>query len=140
MRLQSYAQGEWVTGTGKATELFHAVTGEKIAEASSEGLDFKAMLEYARRVGGPKLRAMTFHQRARMLKAMAQHLMTQKEGFYQVSTATGATKTDSWIDIEGGIGTFFAYASLGRREFPDETFCIDGSVERLSKGGSFLGR
>jgi oxepin-CoA hydrolase/3-oxo-5,6-dehydrosuberyl-CoA semialdehyde dehydrogenase len=140
MRLQSYAQGEWVTGTGRPTELFHAVTGEKIAESTSEGLDFKGMLDYARRVGGPKLRAMTFHQRARMLKAMAQHLMAGKDEFYQVSAATGATKADSWIDIEGGIGTFFAYASQGRREFPDETFYVDGSVERISKGGSFLGR
>jgi oxepin-CoA hydrolase/3-oxo-5,6-dehydrosuberyl-CoA semialdehyde dehydrogenase len=140
MRLQSYAQGEWVTGTGRATELFHAVTGEKIAEATSEGLDFKGMLEYGRRVGGPKLRAMTFHQRARMLKAMAQHLMAGKDDFYQVSAGTGATKADSWIDIEGGIGTFFAYGSQGRREFPDETFYIDGPVERISKGGSFLGR
>src|SRR5882724_7150307 len=140
MRLQSYAQGQWVTGTGRGTELFHAVTGEKIAEATSEGLDFKGMLEYARRVGGPKLRAMTFHQRARMLKAMAQHLMAGKEELYQVSAATGATKADSWVDIEGGIGTFFAYGSLGRREFPDETFYVDGSVERISKGGSFLAR
>ena len=140
MRLQSYAQGEWVTGTGRATELFHAVTGEKIAESTSEGLDFKGMLEYGRRVGGPKLRAMTFHQRARMLKAMAQHLMAGKEELYQVSAGTGATKADSWVDIEGGIGTFFAYGSQGRREFPDETFYVDGSVERLSKGGSFLGR
>jgi len=140
MRLQSYAQGQWVTGTGRPTELFHAVTGAGIAEATSEGLDFEGMLEYGRRVGGPRLRAMTFHQRARMLKAMAQHLMTQKEALYQVSTATGATRTDSWIDIEGGIGTFFAYGSLGRREFPDETFYIDGPVERTSKGGTFLGR
>src|SRR5438093_5276978 len=140
MRLQSYAQGEWVTGTGRATELLHAVTGEKIAEATSEGLDFKGMLEYGRRVGGPKLRAMTFHQRARMLKAMAQHLMAGKDELYRVSAGTGATKADSWIDIEGGIGTFFAYASQGRREFPDETFYVDGSVERISKGGSFLAR
>ncbi|MGH7511447.1 MAG: phenylacetic acid degradation bifunctional protein PaaZ [Gemmatimonadales bacterium] len=140
MRLQSYAQGQWVTGTGRATELFHAVTGEKIAESTSEGLDFNGMLDYARRVGGPKLRAMTFHQRARMLKAMAQHLMAGEEELYQVSAATGATKADSWIDIEGGIGTFFAYASQGRREFPDETFYVDGSVERISKGGTFLAR
>ncbi len=140
MRLQSYAQGQWVTGTGRPTELFHAVTGEKIAEATSEGLDFKGMLEYARRVGGPKLRAMTFHQRARMLKAMAQQLLAGKEELYQVSAGTGATKADSWIDIEGGIGTFFAYASQGRREFPDETFYVDGSVERISKGGTFLAR
>jgi oxepin-CoA hydrolase/3-oxo-5,6-dehydrosuberyl-CoA semialdehyde dehydrogenase len=140
MRLQSYAQGQWVTGTGRATELFHAVTGEKIAEANSEGLDFKGMLEYARRVGGPTLRAMTFHQRARMLKAMAQHLLAGKEELYQISAATGATKADSWIDIEGGIGTFFAYSSQGRRQFPDETFYVDGSVEQISKGGTFLGR
>jgi oxepin-CoA hydrolase/3-oxo-5,6-dehydrosuberyl-CoA semialdehyde dehydrogenase len=140
MRLQSYAQGEWVTGTGKPVELFHAVTGEKVGEATSEGIDFKGMLEYARRIGGPKLRAMTFHQRARMLKAMAQHLMAHKDELYQVSTATGATKADSWIDIEGGVGTFFGYASQGRREFPDETFYVDGSVERISKGGTFLGR
>ena len=140
MRLQSYAQGEWVTGTGKPVELFHAVTGEKVGEATSEGIDFKGMLDYARRVGGPKLRAMTFHQRARMLKAMAQHLMAHKDELYQVSTATGATKADSWIDIEGGVGTFFGYASQGRREFPDETFYVDGSVERISKGGTFLGR
>ena len=140
MRLQSYAQGQWVTGTGRPTELFHAVTGEKVGEATSEGLDFKCMLEYGRTVGGPKLRAMTFHQRARMLKAMAQHLMAHKEELYQVSAATGATKTDSWIDIEGGIGTFFAYASQGRRELPDETFYVDGAVERISKGGTFLGR
>jgi oxepin-CoA hydrolase/3-oxo-5,6-dehydrosuberyl-CoA semialdehyde dehydrogenase len=140
MRLQSYAQGQWVTGTGSPTELFHAVTGDKVAEATSQGLDFKCMLEYARTVGGPKLRTMTFHQRARMLKAMAQHLMAHKEELYQVSAATGATKADSWIDIEGGIGTFFAYASQGRRELPDETFYVDGPVERISKGGTFLGR
>jgi oxepin-CoA hydrolase/3-oxo-5,6-dehydrosuberyl-CoA semialdehyde dehydrogenase len=140
MRLQSYAQGQWVTGTGRPAELFHAVTGEKIAEATSEGLDFKGMLEYGRTVGGPKLRTMTFHQRARMLKAVAQHLMARKEELYALSAATGATKADSWIDIEGGVGTFFAYASQGRREFPDETFYVDGAVAPISKGGTFLGR
>jgi oxepin-CoA hydrolase/3-oxo-5,6-dehydrosuberyl-CoA semialdehyde dehydrogenase len=140
MRLQSYAQGEWVAGTGKPVELFHAVTGETIGESNSDGLDFNGMLEYGRRVGGPKLRAMTFHQRARMLKAMAQHLMAHKDELYQVSTTTGATKADSWIDIEGGVGTFFGYASQGRRQFPDESFYVDGAVERISKGGTFLGR
>ncbi len=139
-RLQSFAQGQWATGTGKPAELFHAVSGEKIGEANSDGLDFVGMLNYARTVGSPKLRAMTFHQRARMLKAMAQYLMSRKDELYELSTATGATKADSWIDIEGGIGTFFAFASQGRRELPDETFYIDGNVERLSKGGSFLGR
>jgi oxepin-CoA hydrolase/3-oxo-5,6-dehydrosuberyl-CoA semialdehyde dehydrogenase len=139
-RLESYAAGEWVRGAGKGAELFHAVTGEKIGEASSEGLDFKAMVEYARTIGGPTLRKMTFHERARMLKAMATYLNGRKEEFYALSAATGATKTDSWIDIDGGIGTFFVYASKGRREFPDETFYVDGAMESLSKGGTFVGR
>jgi oxepin-CoA hydrolase/3-oxo-5,6-dehydrosuberyl-CoA semialdehyde dehydrogenase len=140
MRLQSFSNGEWVSGIGKGTDLFHAVTGEKIAEASSDGLDFKAMLAYARNVGGPNLRRLTFHDRARMLKALAKYLTDRKEEFYAVSAATGATKTDSWIDIEGGIGTFYVYSSKGRREFPNETFYVDGAVENLSKGGTFIGR
>jgi len=140
MNLQNYALGEWVTGTGKTTDLVHAVTGEKLGETSSGGLDFRAMAEYARTVGGPTLRAMTFHERARMLKAMAKHLMEHKERFYEISAATGATRQDSWVDIEGGIGTFFAYGSRGRRDFPDETFYVDGAMEPLSKGGTFVGR
>ena len=139
-RLGSFVAGEWVTTSGAATELFHAVTGAKIAEASTAGIDFGAMVEYARTVGGPALRRRTFHDRALMLKAMAQYLLARKDEFYVVSAATGATKQDSWIDIEGGIGTFFAYASRGRREFPNETFYIDGPTEPLSKGGTFVGR
>ncbi|HVX38316.1 MAG TPA: phenylacetic acid degradation bifunctional protein PaaZ [Gemmatimonadaceae bacterium] len=139
-RLENYVQGEWVAGVGKATELFHAVTGEKIAEATTAGIDFQGMVAYAKRVGGPALRRLTFHERARMLKAMAQYLMARKDEFYAVSAATGATKSDSWVDIEGGIGTFFAYASRGRREMPDERFYIDGPTEPLSKGGTFVGR
>src|SRR3954470_8144215 len=139
-RLSNYVAGEWVNGSGKATELFHAVSGEKIAEASTNGIDYAAMVHHARTVGGPALRKLTFHERARRLKAIAAYLMERKEQFYQVSAMTGATKADSWIDIEGGIGTFFAYASRGRREFPDETFYIDGNTEALSKGGSFVGR
>ncbi len=138
--LGSFAQGEWVEGTGSPTVLYHAVSGEPVASASSTGLDFKAMLEYGRRLGGPTLRRMTFHERARMLKALAAFLMERKEKFYDVSAATGATRTDSWIDIEGGIGTLFAYASRGRRELPNETFYLDGEVEPLSKGGTFVGR
>jgi oxepin-CoA hydrolase/3-oxo-5,6-dehydrosuberyl-CoA semialdehyde dehydrogenase len=140
MLLQSYSHGEWVTGTGPATDLFNAVTGEKIAAATSHGLDFKGMLAYARSVGGPNLRRLTFHERARLLKAMATYLAGRKEEFYALSAATGATKADSWIDIEGGIGTFFVYASKGRREFPNETFYVDGPTENLSKGGTFVGR
>ncbi len=140
MRLRSYALGQWVEGSGPGTELFHAVTGEKVAEASSNGLDFRAMTEYARKVGGPTLRAMTFHQRALMLKAMAKYLAERKDALYTISTATGATKADSWIDIDGGIGTLFVYASKGRREFPNESFHVDGPMEALSKGGTFIGR
>src|SRR5687768_14727582 len=109
-RLKNYVCGEWTEGTGAAAELFHAVTGAKIAEASTGGVDFARMVTYARTVGGPKLRAMTFHERALMLKAMARHLMERKDEFYRVSAATGATKRDGWIDIEGGIGTLFTYA------------------------------
>src|SRR6185436_11228118 len=126
--------------SGAGTDLVHAVTGERIGDASSAGLDFEAMVAYARATGGPALRKMTFHERARMLKAMAQYLMSRKDEFYAVSAATGATKSDSWVDIEGGIGTFFAYASRGRREFPNETFYVDGPTEMLSKGGTFVGR
>ena len=140
MRLKNYVQGQWVEGTGKGTDLFDAVTGEKIAEAGSGGLDFAGMLEYARREGGPRLRRMTFHERGRMLKALAIYLTARKDEFYAISTATGATKGDSWIDIDGGIGTLFAYASRGRRDFPDETFYVDGPTEALSKGGTFVGR
>ena len=139
-KLASYAQGRWAEAAGKTTTLLHAVTGEPVAEAGSEGLDFKAMLEYGRRVGGPALRKMTFHERARMLKAMAQHLMARKDEFYALSAATGATKGDSWVDIEGGFGTFFVYASKGRRELPNEPFFVDGDLEPLSKGGTFIGR
>ena len=140
MRLRNYALGEWIEGKGTGTSLYHAVTGEEVAIASSDGLDFKAMLDYGRTVGGPPLRALTFHQRARILKALAQYLTTRKDEYYRVSGWTGATKGDSWIDIDGGFGTLFAYASRGRREFPDETFYVDGGPEALSKGGTFIGR
>src|SRR5437016_14540624 len=121
-RLENYVGGEWVAASGDATPLYHAVTGDAIAEASTAGIDMGGVVEYARRVGGPALRKMTFHERALMLKAMAQTLMARKEEFYVVSAATGATKQDSWIDIEGGIGTLFAYASRGRREMPNERY------------------
>lgn len=127
-------------GTGAGTDLFHAVSGEKIAQASSEGLDFKAMLHHARSVGGPALRRLTFHQRALMLKEMAKYLGERKESLYALSAATGATRIDSWVDIDGGIGNFYVYASKGRRELPNESFFVDGPVEALSKGGTFVGR
>lgn len=138
MKLQNYAQGKWIAGEGKEKPLFNAITGEQIATASSEGLDFAAMMDYARKVGGPALRKMTFQERGLMLKALAIHLISLKAKYYAVSSKTGATKVDSWIDIEGGIGNLFANASL-RRQFPDESFYIDGETAPLSKGGTFIG-
>ena len=140
MRLKSYAEGQWVEGTGRAAILANAISGEPVAEIDSTGVDFAGMLDYARRVGGPALRKLTFHQRALRLKALATYLMERKEEFYELSKATGATRTDSWIDVEGGIGTLFAYASKGRRELPNSTFYLDGPPEILSRGGSFVGQ
>ena len=139
MILKNYALGQWTAGEGKGQDLFNALTGEKIAETSSKGLDFGEMMDYARTVGGPTLRKMTFHERGRMLKALALHLMEIKGKFYASSAQSGATKVDSWIDIEGGIGNLFAYASL-RKQFPDESFYVDGEHAPLSKGGSFIGQ
>jgi oxepin-CoA hydrolase / 3-oxo-5,6-dehydrosuberyl-CoA semialdehyde dehydrogenase len=139
MKLKSYTEGNWVEGKGDGTPLFNAVTGEMIATAGSDGLDFKSMLEYARNVGGPQLRKMTFHERALMLKKLAIYLNDRKKIFYELSAATGATKIDSWIDIDGGIGTMFVFASKGRRELPDDTFLVEGNPEMISKNGTFLG-
>ncbi|MFO1350888.1 MAG: phenylacetic acid degradation bifunctional protein PaaZ [Gammaproteobacteria bacterium] len=140
MKLQSYAQGQWVTGVGTAEVFRNAVTGAPVAEVASAGLDFAAMLDHARRRGGPTLRALTFHQRALKLKALAQYLSERKEAFYELSKATGATRTDAWLDIDGGLGTLFAYAGKGRRELPDATFYLDGEPESLAKSGAFVGQ
>ncbi|WP_317897074.1 phenylacetic acid degradation bifunctional protein PaaZ [Aurantibacillus circumpalustris] len=137
-QLHNYACGKWVAGTDKGQDLFNAITGETIATTSSKGIDFGQMCDYARNVGGPKLRKMTFQERGLMLKALAMHLLNKKEDFYKVSWATGATRIDSWVDIEGGIGNLFSYASL-RRQFPNESYCYDGDVARLSKNNTFIG-
>ena len=138
MKLHNYAKGKWVAGTGSGQALFNSITGEQVAEASSEGLDFAEMMKYAREVGGPTLRKMTFHERGRMLKALAMFLLKNKNKYYELSYATGATKTDSWIDIEGGIGNLFANASL-RKQFPNETYYVDGEAAGLSRNGTFIG-
>jgi oxepin-CoA hydrolase/3-oxo-5,6-dehydrosuberyl-CoA semialdehyde dehydrogenase len=140
MQLKSYAQGKWVTGGGEGTALRDATTGAVVARASTEGVDFKGMLEYGRRVGGPALRALTFHERAALIKNLAKHLGGHKEEFYQLSYATGATKNDSWIDIDGGFGTLFVFASKGARELPNSHIYVDGAVEALSKTGTFIGQ
>jgi oxepin-CoA hydrolase / 3-oxo-5,6-dehydrosuberyl-CoA semialdehyde dehydrogenase len=137
-KLGNYITGKWITGDGDGQLLYDAVTGEGIAAATTKGLDFASVLKYAREVGNPALRKMTFHERGRMLKALANHLMGKKEQFYSVSYHTGATKADSWIDIEGGIGNLFSNASL-RRKFPDLPYTTDGDPIGLSKGGNFMG-
>jgi oxepin-CoA hydrolase/3-oxo-5,6-dehydrosuberyl-CoA semialdehyde dehydrogenase len=138
-KLRNYSSGKWVEGEGSGAVLYNAINGNEIAIATTTGLDFKGMLEYARKTGGPALRKMTFHQRALMLKKLALYLTEKKAMFYSVSGWTGATKTDSWIDIDGGIGNLFVYASKGRRELPDEPYYVDGKAEALSKKGSFIG-
>ena len=140
MRLESYAQGQWLQSQGPAAILHNAINGNVVAEISSQGLDFAGMLDYARSQGGPALRQLSFHQRALKLKTLAQYLLERKDEFYTLSAATGATRTDSWIDIEGGIGTFFTYSGKGRRELPNERFFIDGAPEPLSRHGSFIGQ
>ena len=136
--LENYAEGKWCTASSSTETLFNAITGDPIYTAGSAGLDFDAMMKYGRKVGNKNLRKMTFQQRGRMLKALAMHLMTKKEDFYKISALTGATRIDSWVDIEGGIGNLFSYASL-RRQFPDESFYVEGSVARLSKNNTFIG-
>jgi oxepin-CoA hydrolase/3-oxo-5,6-dehydrosuberyl-CoA semialdehyde dehydrogenase len=138
MKLENYVGGKWITGDGDGQQLYNAVTGEVVANATSKGLDFKSMTGYARKFGNRNLRKMTFHERGRMLKELALHLRKHLDKFYAISYKTGATKADSWVDIEGGIGNLFANASL-RRKFPDEIFCIDGESHNLSKQNTFMG-
>lgn len=137
-KLGNYITGKWITGDGDGQLLFNAVTGNAFSSASTKGLDFKSITDYARAVGNPALRKMTFHARGNMLKALALHLRNHLDTFYPISFQTGATKADSWVDIEGGIGNLFANASL-RRKFPDEVFCIDGESHNLSKNNTFMG-
>ena len=140
MKLQSYINGQWVEGTDSGADVFNAVNGDFICSVSSAGVDFNDAVTFARTKGGPALRKMTFHERANMLKELAKFLMEKKEEFYRVSAWTGATRTDSWIDIEGGIGTMFTYSSLVRRELPNETFLVEDEAQRLSAQGTFIGR
>jgi len=140
VKLQSYAAGRWYEAPGGFIDIASAVDGRLVAEASSQGLDVAAMARYARDIGGPALRALTFHDRAAMLKALATYLNDRKLDFYELSYDTGATKRDNAFDIDGGIGTLFAYASRARKELPDERFAIDGGLEALGKKGTFAAR
>ena len=138
MKIQNYILGNWEDGEGVELELHNAITGENFGSVSSAGLDYASILEYGREKGGSALRKMTFQERGLMLKALALHLIEIKNKFYSLSAATGATKVDSWIDIEGGIGNLFANASL-RRQFPDLPYYVDGSAAPMSKNGTFIG-
>ncbi|UUV08097.1 phenylacetic acid degradation bifunctional protein PaaZ [Ruegeria sp. YS9] len=139
-QISSFAAGEWVSPGAGARNIASAVTGEVIASAGNSALDVQGMLDYARDVGGPALRKMTFHERAKMLKALSIHLGQHKQAMYDLSFSTGATQSDHLIDIDGGIGTMFVFASKGRREMPDGHVYLDGEVEQLSRNGTFLGQ
>lgn len=137
-KLGNYITGKWIEGDGEGQLLYNAVTGKAINSATTKGLDFESILHYARTTGNPALRKMTFQERGRMLRALALHLLSKKDIFYNISYQSGATKIDSWIDIEGGIGNLFSNASL-RRKLPDDPFCLDGDPISLSKQNTFMG-
>ena len=139
-QLHSYLSGAWVYGQGEAREIRHAVTGEALYQVCTDGLPLAASLDYARSRGGPALAHMTFQQRAQMLKAVAKHLLAHKEALYQISYQTGATRSDGWVDIEGGIATLFAYAGMAGRDLPDDTLWPEDEPIPLSKQGGFAAR
>uniref|UniRef100_UPI003018065A phenylacetic acid degradation bifunctional protein PaaZ n=1 Tax=Leclercia sp. M50 TaxID=3081258 RepID=UPI003018065A len=139
-QLASFLSGTWQSGRGRERTIQHAISGESLWSVTSEGLDMAAARRYAIEKGGEALHAMTFIERAAMLKAVAKHLLSQKETFYALSAQTGATRADSWVDIEGGIGTLFTFASLGSRELPDDTLWPEDELIPLSKEGGFTAR
>ncbi len=138
--LHSYIADAWIAPEAPFTDIASAVTGESVARIGTTVRDFGAVLSHARKVGGPALRAMTFPKRAAILKALGDAIMANKDALYEISAETGATKSDGWIDIEGGAATLFAYASKGRRELPNDTILLDGAPEGLSKRGTFMGQ
>ena len=139
LNLLNYERDRWVAGDS-AIEIPSAIDGSPVATTGSDGLDFGAMLRHAREVGGPALRKLTFHERARMIKALGLAIMARKEELYELNYQTGATRKDGWIDIEGGAGTLFSFSSKGRRELPDAHVLLDGQLEGLSKQGTFAGQ
>src|SRR3954469_1773018 len=139
-RLLNYERDRWVAGDGNLAEIPSAIDGSPVAMTGSSGIDFGAMLRHAREVGGPALRKLTFHDRARMVKALGLAIMARKEELYELNYQTGATRKDGWIDIEGGAGTLFSFSSKGRRELPDAHVLLDGQLEGLSKNGTFVGQ
>ncbi|MRS15743.1 phenylacetic acid degradation bifunctional protein PaaZ [Enterobacteriaceae bacterium RIT691] len=139
-QLTSFLSGTWQSGRGSERSIHHAITGEALYSVTSVGLDMAQAKRYAIEHGGTALGKMTFIERAAMLKAVAKHLLEQKETFYTLSAQTGATRADSWVDIEGGIGTLFTYAGLGARELPDDVLWPEDELIPLSKNGGFAAR
>jgi oxepin-CoA hydrolase/3-oxo-5,6-dehydrosuberyl-CoA semialdehyde dehydrogenase len=139
-QLLNYERDRWTAGDGNLAELSSAIDGSPVATTGSGGIDFGAMLRHAREVGGPALRKLTFHERARILKSLGLAIMARKEELYELNYLTGATRKDGWIDIEGGAGTLFSFSSKGRRELPDAHVLLDGQLEALSKNGTFVGQ
>src|SRR6195952_1414671 len=138
--LSSYVQGRWVAPAGDGVPVHDAVTGDEIARLSTAGIDMAAVLDYGRRAGGPALRALTFHQRAALLKALGSYLREHREELYALSARSGATRGDSMFDVDGGFGVLLHYASKGRRELPGDTVLLDGATEPLGRGGTFVGQ
>lgn len=138
--LESYIADKWVSPEGDTVPLLSAVTGAEVARFAPVPVDVAAALSHARNVGGPALRELTFHQRAGVLKTLGKFLMSRKDEFYPLSTATGATKRDSAIDVDGGFGTLLSYGSKGARELPNDTIYLDGPIETLGRAGTFVGQ
>ena len=136
-KIGNYIIGKWFNGQGDGVPVVDAITGDTIALSSTKGIDFESVLAYGRTTGGEKLRKMTFQERGNMLKKLALHLTKKKEQFYETSYLTGATRVDSWIDIEGGFGNLFANASL-RKLFPNQPYHVEGDPIDLSRGGKFM--
>ena len=136
--LESYAAGRWFRAQDEGRPILDAVTGAEVSRLSSAGLDLAGMVAHARTVGAPALQALTFHERAGLLKALAKHLGQHKEELYELSYRTGATRRDSAVDIDGGIGTVFSIAGKGTRELPNDTVHLDGGLEQLGRGGTFV--
>ncbi len=139
MIVKSYACGQWISGEAEAVALNSAITGEEIGHLQSMQTGFAEMLDYARSEVGPQLQALSIHDRANLLKNLAVHLLAKKEDFYQLSLHTGATRNDSWVDIEGGISTLFSYSGIAKRELTNQKFIVEGDMQPLSAKGSFVG-
>lgn len=139
MKLKNYISGQWIEGKGHEIPLYNAVNGELVAISDTSGLDFEEALHYGRTIGYKNLSSMTFYDRGEMLKKIALYLLERKKKYYELSYKTGATHIDSWVDIEGGFGTFFTYSGLAKRMLPNTPFWVDGDTQKISANGTHLG-